>query len=136
MREAGHAFPVIADPDGQLASLWGIRGVPASFVIDAAGRIRYSTVGVSTEPGLSLRLWAAGRWIERSWLTARVLTVVRTPAVRSQLSTFRPARGPPYPARRLAQPHTGYPHDRPQRLCTKTKAHEVGAGGSARGETA
>lgn len=61
MREAGHAFPVIADPDGQHASLWGVRGVPASFVIDAAGRIRYSTVGASTEPGLRLRLWAAGR---------------------------------------------------------------------------
>jgi peroxiredoxin len=61
MREAGLAFPVIADPDGQLASLWGIRGVPASFVIDAAGRIRYSTVGVSTEPGLSLCLWDAGQ---------------------------------------------------------------------------
>ncbi|CRI67231.1 hypothetical protein THIOKS1480003 [Thiocapsa sp. KS1] len=30
-------------------------------MIDAAGRIRYSTVGASTEPGLRLRLWAAGR---------------------------------------------------------------------------
>jgi peroxiredoxin len=60
MREAGQDFPVIADPAGQITSRWGVRGVPASFVVDAAGRIRYTTVGVSTEPGLRARLWLAG----------------------------------------------------------------------------
>lgn len=59
MREAGQEFPVIADPAGQIASRWGVRGVPASFVVDAAGRIRYNTVGVSTESGLRARLWLA-----------------------------------------------------------------------------
>jgi peroxiredoxin len=57
MRESGRSFSVIADPLGEIASRWGVRGVPASFVIDAAGRIRYATVGVSTEPGLRARLW-------------------------------------------------------------------------------
>jgi len=38
-----------------------VPGVPASFVLDPAGRIAYSTVGISTEPGLRARLWAADR---------------------------------------------------------------------------
>jgi len=59
MAEAGHTYPVIADPAGQIASRWGVVGVPASFVVDAAGRIRSSTIGVSTEPGLRFRLWIA-----------------------------------------------------------------------------
>ena len=37
----------------------GVGGVPASFVIDPEGRIASATVGLSTEPGLRLRLWAA-----------------------------------------------------------------------------
>lgn len=62
MRETGLAFPVIADPDAALASRWGVRAVPASFVVDTAGRIRYATVGASTGWGLRLRLWAAAHW--------------------------------------------------------------------------
>ncbi len=52
-------FPVVPDPDGEIARRWGVAGVPASFVIDPEGRIASSTVGLSTEPGLRLRLWAA-----------------------------------------------------------------------------
>jgi peroxiredoxin len=59
MSEAGHTYPVIADPAGQIASRWGVVGVPTSFVVDATGQIRSSTTGVSTEPGLRLRLWIA-----------------------------------------------------------------------------
>ena len=59
MREAGQTFPIVSDPDGRIARRWGVSGVPASFVIDAAGRIRHSTVGISSEPGLRLRLWLA-----------------------------------------------------------------------------
>ncbi|MCG6897873.1 MAG: protein disulfide oxidoreductase [Thiocapsa sp.] len=59
MRQTGHDFPVIADPTGQIAGRWGVIGVPASFVVDSAGQIRFATVGVSTEPGLRLRMWAA-----------------------------------------------------------------------------
>lgn len=61
MRKAGQEFPVIADPTGEIASEWGVVGVPSTFVIDAAGQIHHATVGVSTEPGLRLRLWLAAR---------------------------------------------------------------------------
>jgi peroxiredoxin len=52
-------FPVVPDPDGAIARRWGVGGVPASFVIDPEGRIAFATVGLSTEPGLRMRLWAA-----------------------------------------------------------------------------
>lgn len=61
MRETGQDFPVITDPAGEIAGRWGVVAVPASFVVDGAGRIRFATVGVSTEPGLRLRMWAAGQ---------------------------------------------------------------------------
>ncbi len=61
MREAGLEFPVIADPIGRIATGWGVRGVPATFVLDPAGRIDYATIGVSTSLGLRARLWLAGR---------------------------------------------------------------------------
>jgi thiol-disulfide isomerase/thioredoxin len=59
MRQAGLAFPVMADPDGQIASRWGVSGAPTTFVVDAAGQIRAATVGDSTGPGLRARLWLA-----------------------------------------------------------------------------
>ena len=57
MQEHGLHFPVIADPDGQLATRWGVRGVPSTFIVDANKQIRQSTVGASTEWGLRVRLW-------------------------------------------------------------------------------
>jgi peroxiredoxin len=57
MQEHGLHFPVISDPDGHLATRWGVLGVPATFVVDANGQIRLSTVGASTEWGLRVRLW-------------------------------------------------------------------------------
>lgn len=59
MRGSGVSFPTISDPKGQIAARWGVRVVPSTFVIDPQGQISYSTVGVSTGPGLRLRLWAA-----------------------------------------------------------------------------
>ncbi|MBP7983398.1 MAG: protein disulfide oxidoreductase [Chromatiaceae bacterium] len=59
LRAADLDFPVMPDPDGGIARRWGVGGVPASFVIDPEGRIASATVGLSTEPGLRLRLWAA-----------------------------------------------------------------------------
>jgi len=53
------AFPVIPDPDGALAAAWGVPGVPASFVLDGSGRIRFATAGYTTGIGLRGRLWAA-----------------------------------------------------------------------------
>lgn len=60
MTQAGHAFPVIADPTGQIAGRWGVVGVPATFVVDPSGRIRDAVVGFATQPGLRWRLWRAG----------------------------------------------------------------------------
>ncbi|NCA71837.1 MAG: protein disulfide oxidoreductase [Sphingobacteriia bacterium] len=59
MRESGLDLPVIADPDGSLASRWGVVGVPTAFVVDPNGAIRAATVGLSSETGLRLRLWLA-----------------------------------------------------------------------------
>ena len=61
LQEHGLSFPVLPDPDGVLSKTWGIQGVPASFVVDGAGRIRFATAGHTTEAGLRVRLWLAGR---------------------------------------------------------------------------
>ena len=54
------SFPVIPDPQGALAAAWGVSGVPANFVLDGNGRIRFATIGYTTGIGLRGRLWAAG----------------------------------------------------------------------------
>lgn len=59
MDAAGLSFPVLPDPHGRLAARYGVRGVPASFVVDAAGHIRFTSVGYTTGAGLRLRLWLA-----------------------------------------------------------------------------
>ena len=56
------SFPVLNDPDGTIAAQWGVRAVPASFVVDGAGRIRFVEVGYTTGIGLRLRLWLARVW--------------------------------------------------------------------------
>ena len=61
MAGQGLHFPVVNDPDGRIAAAWGVHAVPASFIIGADGRIRFVEVGYTTEPGLRLRLWLAGR---------------------------------------------------------------------------
>jgi peroxiredoxin len=38
-------FPVLLDRDSGAAKAWRARVLPASFVVDAQGRIRYSAVG-------------------------------------------------------------------------------------------
>lgn len=53
------ALPAVVDEDGVLAAGWGVRGVPVHFIVDAAGNIRFRTVGYSTELGLRARLWWA-----------------------------------------------------------------------------
>lgn len=59
LREKGFGFPVVLDEDGAIAARWGVRGVPTSFIIDGSGRIRFSTVGLTSSWGLRLRLWLA-----------------------------------------------------------------------------
>lgn len=52
--------PVLNDPDGLIAGAWGVRAVPATFVV-RDGVIRYRERGFTTEAGLRLRLWLA--WV-------------------------------------------------------------------------
>lgn len=55
----GIQMPVINDPDGQLAARYGIKGVPAIFVLDKQGNIRYATSGYSPIWAIKARLWLA-----------------------------------------------------------------------------
>ncbi len=60
MREQGVNFPVINDTEGHVSAAWGVQAVPASFIIDKDGKIRYVEIGYTTEIGLRIRLWLAG----------------------------------------------------------------------------
>ena len=60
LRELGVDYGVINDPDGILARHYGVRAVPASFIIDPQGEIRFVTRGYTTGLGLRVRLWLAG----------------------------------------------------------------------------
>jgi thiol-disulfide isomerase/thioredoxin len=61
MKEQGADFPVLNDADGTISGAWGVHAVPASFIVAPDGRIRFIEVGYTTEIGLRLRLWLAGR---------------------------------------------------------------------------
>jgi len=60
MQERGFNPKVLLDEDGAIGKRYGIRGVPAVFVLGPDGAIRYSTMGYTSELGLRLRLWLAG----------------------------------------------------------------------------
>lgn len=51
---------VINDDGGTIAAQWGVRSVPAFFVIDRHGEIEATTLGISSNWGVRLRLWWAG----------------------------------------------------------------------------
>ena len=53
--------PTLLDEDGALAGRYGLRGVSAVFILGPDGKIRYATTGYTSEAGLRLRLWLAGR---------------------------------------------------------------------------
>ena len=38
-------FPVLLDPNTDAPRAWRVRVLPASFLVDASGRVRYSVVG-------------------------------------------------------------------------------------------
>jgi thiol-disulfide isomerase/thioredoxin len=59
VQEHGISFPVINDTDSQNAAKWGVQGVPANFIIDTKGNIRFVSTGYSTGIGLRLRMWLA-----------------------------------------------------------------------------
>ena len=60
LAEHGLDFPTLNDPYGEIAAAWGVRAVPASFIIDSDGRVRFATAGYTTGLSLRGRLWAAG----------------------------------------------------------------------------
>jgi thiol-disulfide isomerase/thioredoxin len=60
MQREGLSHPVVLDDSGVLAGRFGVSGVPASFIIDSAGRIRYRNTGLT--PAWELRLRMA--WLE------------------------------------------------------------------------
>lgn len=61
MKDRDVDYPVLHDPDYDVAREYGVRGVPSSFIIDRAGNIRFVESGYTTSAGLRLRLWWAGR---------------------------------------------------------------------------
>lgn len=58
--ERGLDWTTAIDADGRIAEAYGLRGVPAFVVVDAAGDIRSVALGYSTAWGLRARLWWAG----------------------------------------------------------------------------
>ncbi len=58
--QRGYRWLVLNDEDGHLSRLFGISGVPASFIVDRDGVIRFAEVGYTSGWGLRLRLWLAG----------------------------------------------------------------------------
>ena len=57
MHDNGLTFPVMLDVSGQLAQSFGVKGVPASFILSPNGEIAFVETGYTTEAGLRLRLW-------------------------------------------------------------------------------
>ena len=59
LKERDLKLPALADDDSDIADAWGVRVVPAHFVVDPAGNIRFRVVGYTTTWGLRARLWWA-----------------------------------------------------------------------------
>ncbi|MCA1806003.1 MAG: protein disulfide oxidoreductase [Xanthomonadaceae bacterium] len=60
MAGRGVTYPVVNDPTGELAGRYGVTAVPASFVLDPQGRVRFVTRGYTSGLGMRARLWLAG----------------------------------------------------------------------------
>jgi len=52
-------FNIVNDPDGDISRAWGVAVTPTLAVVHR-GQIRSMTSGVTTPPGISLRLWMSG----------------------------------------------------------------------------
>lgn len=55
-------WPTIVDQDSRLAELFGVKGVPTSYIIDGNGNIRFTEVGLTSGWGLRARLWWADKF--------------------------------------------------------------------------
>ncbi|MFA5080992.1 MAG: protein disulfide oxidoreductase [Hydrogenophilaceae bacterium] len=58
----GLTWPALVDLDGRIAAAYGLKGVPAFVVIGPEGGIRSVSTGYTSELGMRLRLWWAGRF--------------------------------------------------------------------------
>jgi thiol-disulfide isomerase/thioredoxin len=61
MQEHEASYRVINDPDGALGSLYGIRGVPTMFLLDAEGNIKTALSGFTSGLSLRVRMWLLSR---------------------------------------------------------------------------
>lgn len=52
MRRYGQTYPGLLDPDGRTAIDYGVRGIPETFFIDAAGIVRSRQLGALTADAL------------------------------------------------------------------------------------
>jgi len=57
MKNENLQMPVLVDEDGEWAKLYGVKGVPSSFIVDGNGVIQFVESGYTTEIGLRLRMW-------------------------------------------------------------------------------
>ncbi|CAG0963423.1 Soluble secreted antigen MPT53 [Gammaproteobacteria bacterium] len=60
MQEQNFHVPTVPDEDGEITGRYGLRGVPAVFVLGPEGKIRFATTGYTSEIGIRARLWLAG----------------------------------------------------------------------------
>lgn len=62
LKERGlESWDTISDPDSRLAELYGVTGVPTTYIIDANGNIRFREVGLTSSWGLRARMWYADK---------------------------------------------------------------------------
>lgn len=59
MQENDYTHPVLVDETGALSARFGVGAVPATFVVNADGEVRFRQRGFATGWGLRARLWAA-----------------------------------------------------------------------------
>jgi peroxiredoxin len=53
-------YPVVNDERGWLSEQYRVKAVPASFILDGNGKIRFATRGYTTGWGVRIRWWLAG----------------------------------------------------------------------------
>ncbi len=57
LKDHGLKWQTLIDESGSLAKQFGVAGVPANFIIDGQGQIRFQEMGYTTRWGLEARLW-------------------------------------------------------------------------------
>jgi thiol-disulfide isomerase/thioredoxin len=62
-RESGLGSRIVNDEGGDIARAWDVRGTPTVAVL-YQGRVTSMTSGITTPPGISMRLWLAGMLAE------------------------------------------------------------------------